>query len=126
MGLVAEARGKFDEATKQYQKAMSLAHNDLTMLGEIGRSYARAGKKDTAMKILKELQEYFKQGNSVAFAIANVYLGLGNKEKTFIWLEKSYQDEIGMVLDLKNNPFWDSIRTDPRFIALMKKIGLEK
>ena len=126
MGLVAEARGKFDEATKQYQKAMSLAHNDLTMLGEIRRSYARAGKKDTAMKILKELQEYFKQGNSVAFAIANVYLGLGNKEKTFIWLEKSYQDEIGMVLDLKNNPFWDSIRTDPRFIALMKKIGLEK
>jgi serine/threonine protein kinase/tetratricopeptide (TPR) repeat protein len=126
IGLVAEARGKFDEATMQYQKANTLAHNDLTMLGEIGRSYARGGKKDEAMKILKELQEYLKQGYSVAFAITDVYLGLGDKEETFNWLEKSVQDEIDIYMDLNNNPVWDSIRMDQRFITLMKKIGPEK
>ena len=110
----------------QYQKANTLAHNDLTMLGEIGRSYARGGKKDEAMKILKELQEYLKQGYSVAFAITDVYLGLGDKEETFNWLEKSVQDEIDIYMDLNNNPMWDSIRMDQRFITLMKKIGPEK
>jgi tetratricopeptide (TPR) repeat protein len=126
MGSVAEARGKFDEAAIQYQKARTLAHNDLTMLGEIGRSYARAGKKDEAMKILKELQDHLKQGYSVSFAIANVYLGLGNREETFNWLEKSLQDDIDIYMDIRNSPIWDSIRTDQRFITLMKKIGPEK
>jgi serine/threonine protein kinase/Tfp pilus assembly protein PilF len=126
MGSVAEARGKFDEAAMQYQKARTLAHNDLTMLGEIGRSYARAGKKDEAMKILKELQDHLKQGYSVSFAIANVYLGLGNREETFNWLEKSLQDDIDIYMDIRNSPIWDSIRTDQRFITLMKKIGPEK
>jgi hypothetical protein len=60
-----------------------LGHNDLTILGEIGRSFARAGKKDEAMKILNELEDYWTQGYSVSFAIANVYLGLENKEETF-------------------------------------------
>jgi serine/threonine protein kinase/Tfp pilus assembly protein PilF len=126
MGSVAEARGKFDEAAMQYQKARTLAHNDLTLLGEIGRSYARAGKKDEAMKILKELQDHLKQGYSVSFAIANVYLGLGNREETFNWLEKSLQDDIDIYMDIRNSPIWDSIRTDQRFITLMKKIGPEK
>lgn len=126
MGLVAEAKGKFDEAAMHYQKANTLAHNDLTMLGEMGRSYARAGKKDEAMKILKELQERLKQGYSVSFAIANIYLGLGNWEETFNWLEKSFQDEIDIYMDLNNNPVWDSIRADQRFITFMKKIGPEK
>jgi len=55
-----------------------------------------------------------------------VYLGLGDKEETFNWLEKSVQDEIDIYMDLNNNPIWDSIRMDQRFITLMKKIGPEK
>jgi TolB-like protein/Tfp pilus assembly protein PilF len=126
LGLVAEVQGKFDEAIGKYQQARILSHNDPTMLGEIGRSSARAGRRKAALMTLHELHEYSKQGYSVSFAIGQIYYGLGDKEKTFEWLEQSFQNKESAILDLKRNPIWDGIRSDPRFIALLKKMGLEK
>jgi eukaryotic-like serine/threonine-protein kinase len=125
-GLVAEVQGKLDEAIKDYQKARLHSHNDPTTLGDIGRCWARAGRKDDASKTIRELREYLKQGYSVSYAIANVYYGLGDTEKTFEWLERSIRDREGSIMDISSNPIWDNLRSDPRFIALLKKIGLEK
>jgi serine/threonine protein kinase/tetratricopeptide (TPR) repeat protein len=124
-GMVTEVQGKLDEAIKDYQKARLFSHNDPSTLGDIGRSCARVGRKEDALKTLRELREYYKQGYSVSLHIANVYYGLGDKERTFEWLGRSIQDEAGLSVD-SNNPLWDDIRSDPRFIALLKKIGLEK
>ena len=56
--------------------------------------------------------------------IAAVYYGLGDKERAFEWLEKAYQER-AMPTDLKVKPVWDGLRSDPRFTALLKKMGLE-
>ncbi len=125
-GLADEAQGNFDEALKEYQKVRILAPDDLTTLGEIGRLYARTGRKVEAVNILNELQTYYRQGFSVCTAIANVYYGLGDKEKTFEWLGRSVDGREGLLLDFMENPLWDSLRTDPRFIFLLQKIGLRK
>jgi TolB-like protein/Tfp pilus assembly protein PilF len=125
-GMVAEVQGRLDEAIKDYQKARLLSHNDPTTLGDIGRCCARTGRKDDALKTLRELPEYYKKGYSISYAMANVYYGLGDTEKTFEWLERSIRDQEGIITDISSNPLWDNLRLDPRFIALLKKIGLGK
>jgi len=124
--VVAEVQGRFDEAIKDNQKVRMLAHNDPLTPGDLGRCYARIGRKDEALEALRKLREYANQGYSVSFAFANIYYGLGDRERTFEMMEKSIRDQEGWILDANSNPLYDSLRSDPRFIALMKKVGLGK
>jgi len=55
-----------------------------------------------------------------------VYLGLGEKEKALEWLEKCYEDRDTQTWFLKVDPLYDSLRDEPRFQALLKKVGLDK
>jgi len=55
-----------------------------------------------------------------------VYLGLGEKEKALDWLEKCYADRDGQCCFLKVDPLYDSLRNEPRFQAVLKKVGLDQ
>jgi len=55
--------------------------------------------------------------------IALVYYGLGDKDRVFEWLEEAYQER-AMPTELQVDPLWDGLRSDPRFTALLKKMGL--
>jgi len=125
LGWVYEAEGKYEEAIAEHEKAKSLEEKNPDVLADLGRAYARAGRKSEAQKILNDLLEFQKRGYVVSGSIANVYYGLGDKDKTFEWLEKACQDK-SIYPGIKTDPIWDSIRSDPRFRALLKKIGLEK
>jgi len=57
--------------------------------------------------------------------MALMYTGLGDKDQAFEWLEKAYEDRIEMLIFLKVDPNWDSLRADPRFSALLAKMGFE-
>jgi hypothetical protein len=54
----------------------------------------------------------------------NVYIGLGDKEQAFVWLEKAFQERSNYVAFLKVFPLLDPIRSDPRFNDLVRRIGL--
>ena len=108
-----------------YQKAKSLQSMP-SLLRQMGCIYIKTGKQIDGMKILKELLTYSSQGYSVSYDIAYLYFCLGEKDKTFKWLETSYENREEGILDLTFEPFWDSLRPDPRFIALLRKMGLEK
>jgi tetratricopeptide (TPR) repeat protein len=123
-GLVAEAQGKLDESIRYYHEARLLAHDDPSLLGDIGRACARLGRKEDAMTALRELRDFHEKGYLVSFSIANVYLGLGDKANTFAWLERSLDDHETMITDIITFPAWDGLRSEPRFIALLKKMGL--
>ena len=86
-----------------------------------GRIYAEAGKIDEARKGLQVLLSENLPGY---FFIADIYLALGNLDAAFAYFEKAYEENASEVTWLKVTPQFDAMRSDPRYFALLRKIGL--
>lgn len=82
------------------------------------------GNKSKAQKILERLRSLSKQGPVAAHHFVLIYAGLGEKDQAFAWLEKAYQQHSPMMAWLKVDPRFDSLRPDPRFQDLMRRVGL--
>jgi adenylate cyclase len=94
--------------------------------GLLGYAYAISGNRPKAEQILRELEEMAKRQYVNSTAFADIHLGLGEKEKALDWLDKSYQDQESACWYLKVDPIYDSVRNEPRFQALLKKVGLDQ
>jgi serine/threonine-protein kinase len=92
--------------------------------GPLGYAYAKTGRTDEARKILAEMEAAPKEENLPAQERAIVYLGLGDNDSAFSWLEKSYEDHFPSILALTTDPIFDSLRSDPRFVTLARKVNL--
>ena len=106
--------------------ALELSPNDPNFLAALGHVYASSGNTAEARNILDTLFIENKQEPVSPFFFALVYAGLNDKEKALEWLEKAYEEKSGSVRYLKMEPRLQNVRNEPRYIALMKKIGLEK
>jgi len=120
-------QGKFDDALNEMQKVRQIvgANNPYGM-GHLGYIEARAGKKEKAIETLHQLLEFTKKGYSLSVQIAYVYAGLDNKDKAFEWLGKGYNEQNTYMRDLMTAFLWEDLRSDPRYTALLQKIGLAK
>ncbi len=125
LGVVYALQGKFDNAIAELRKVQTIIRNTPYSLSRLGFAYARSGDKSQALQILDDLFTFREQGYKVAFDIAIVYYGLDDRAKTFEWLEKSLPERDFRLPRMKTEPFWDGIRSDMRFIALLKKMGME-
>ena len=123
LGVVYELKGFHQEAIAEYQKARAL-DSDPWVLALIGHAYAASGKRDQALKIVDQLREIAKQRYVPAYGFAIVYAQLGEKDEAFRWLEKSNQDRGTDLGRLIVDPLVDSLRPDPRFTDLMRRVGL--
>ena len=94
--------------------------------GLLGYAYAISGDRPKAEQILRELEEMAKRQYVSTTAFADIHLGLGEKEKALDWLEKSYQDQESACWYLTVDPIYDSVRNEPRFQALVRKVFREK
>ncbi len=115
----------FEEAIQGYQKAVVFSAGNITYQAALGYAYALAGKRDEALKILKELIDLSSQRYVPKYEIALIYAGMGEKDKAFEILEEAYLDRASFLVRFKVDPRLDSLRSDPRFAALQEKIGLE-
>jgi adenylate cyclase len=93
--------------------------------GYLGYAYAISGDRAKAEQALRELEDLAKQQYVSPTAFATIYLGLGEKEKTLDWLEKAYEQQDSACWYLKIDSIYDGLRNEPRFRAILKKIGLE-
>jgi TolB-like protein/Tfp pilus assembly protein PilF len=122
LGEAYEQKGMYEDAATEYQKAVTLSRWNQRMVGSLGHAYAASQKKDEARKVVQELKENSKVRYVSPITIALVYVSLGQKDEALAWLERGYEErESGMML---RNPQFDSLRSDPRFDTLMRKIGL--
>jgi hypothetical protein len=75
--------------------------------------------------MLAELKELARQRNIQPINFAIIYTGLGEKDQAFAWLEKVYEEGDGRALgEVKVNPMFDRLRSDPRFANLMRRVNL--
>jgi hypothetical protein len=86
--------------------------------------YGLAGRRDEAEKVLNELLALNRHRYVTPPAFVHVYLGLGDKEKAFFWLEKAFQDRSNYMAYLKPLPANDPLRSDPRFNELLRRMNL--
>src|ERR1700704_5129275 len=93
--------------------------------GLLGYAHAISGDRSKAEQIMRELEQTAKRQYVSSTAFADIYLGLGEKEKALDWLEKSYQDQESACWYLKVDPIYDSVRNEPRFQALVQKVFRE-
>jgi adenylate cyclase len=92
-------------------------------LWRLGYAYALTHRRAEARKVLDELS---KKKYVPAVTMAIIYTGLGEKEKAFEWLEKSYEEHCsGPFLDVKVYPIFDPLRSDPRFADLLRRMNLQ-
>jgi TolB-like protein/DNA-binding winged helix-turn-helix (wHTH) protein/Tfp pilus assembly protein PilF len=124
LGHTYAANKQFDEAVVTAEKAVAVSERTPGALGMLGLTYGLAGRKAEATKVLNELLELNKNRYVTPAAFVNVYIGLGDKEQAFVWLEKAFKERSNYVAYLKVFPLLDPIRSDRRFDDLVRRIGL--
>jgi TolB-like protein/DNA-binding winged helix-turn-helix (wHTH) protein/Tfp pilus assembly protein PilF len=125
LGQTYEQMGSYDPAIAELQKAVVNSHNSPMVLAALGHAYAVANRKAEAEKILNQMTEQSKDKKYVSpFYFASVYAGLKRNEKALDYLEMAYQDRSNGLVFLKVDPQWDTLRSNPRFEALLKNLAL--
>jgi pentatricopeptide repeat protein len=112
------------QAIPVLEKAVSLSPGSPAATGILIRAYAHAGRRNDALRLLDELKRRRKAGYIPAAAFVNAYLGLGDNEQAFYWLEQAYKEQSNILQFLKTHPYFDPIRSDPRFAELVRRVGL--
>jgi TolB-like protein/Flp pilus assembly protein TadD len=124
LGLVQEQRGDFDESAAAFQRAIELSPPSPRILGALARTFARAGRKDEALRILSELDELSKKRYISPFEQALTYFALDRTDEGFERLTKAFQDRCYELITIKVDPRFDSVKKDPRFTSLFQQLGL--
>jgi tetratricopeptide (TPR) repeat protein len=113
----------FDESLAELEKAKGERKNDSILIYDTGMVYAAQGKRAEALQIIKELEEMSGASVSQAHWIAKIYATLNENEMAFSWLERGLATgAVGAFY--KEEPVWDTIRSDPRFTALVEKMSV--
>lgn len=121
---VYEELGRFGDALAELNKLKPVLKDDPGFLGDLGYVQARLGKAVEAKNIAEQLQGRRAHEFVDAGFIAMVYAGLGDADHAMVWLEKHFQEKGAGCPWLKLDSHFKSLRSDPRFIDLVRRIGL--
>ena len=120
-------RGRYDEAIAAFKKSLALSSGVLFLLsGYLGNAYAVSGKREEALRLLGALKERWNRGDEFGWNIVAIYVGLDEREQALDWLEKAYEARDPYLMQLKTEPHLNPLRSEPRFQALLEKMGLDE
>jgi TolB-like protein/Tfp pilus assembly protein PilF len=125
LGFALIANGQPDEAIPSLEKAVSLTRDSPAVMGVLVRAYAHAGRRADALRLLDELKRRQQTTYVPSAAFVNAYLGLGDNEQAFAWLEKAYAEQSSILGLIKVHPFFDPLRGDARFKEMVHRVGLD-
>ena len=122
LGYTYAAKGMYREAIAAYQEAITLGDDLPSTQIYLGAAYAHAGERGRAQAILERLETskaYVSPGE-----LAVLYAALGQREQAFTSLENGFAARDVQLQFLGVDPAFDSLRGDPRFANLMRRVGL--
>jgi len=114
---------KYDQAIVQYRKALDESGNASYFLSGLGMAYAMKGDAEQARKVLAELNQRAKRTYVSPYELAGIYAGLGDKEHALRTLDEALRERSSELVYLAGAAEFDSLRDDPRFKAMVTRIG---
>jgi tetratricopeptide (TPR) repeat protein len=122
MGIACEGAGLIDRAIDEYRLARSLSNGGPLATAALGYALGAAGRVADARAILDELLELSTRRYVSAASIADVYLGLGERDQALEWLSTAVDERANAIGALRVNPRYDVLRKDPRFERLVERV----
>lgn len=124
LGMAETGLGHYDQALQRFQKAASIRRTPW-VLGHLGFTYAKLGRRDDAIKVVAELEQVPPGKPAYDFEIATIYAALGEKDTAFAALDRAEANQSQGLLWIKVDYRVDDLRADPRFGRLLKKLRLD-
>lgn len=113
------------EAIAAHRRAVELSGGAPMMLGWLGQALGQAGETAEARAILERLHPIAGQHYVPPTSFAWIHLALGETDDAFTWMERAADNADPWIAPIKTYPFFDRLRDDPRFLALLRKLNLE-
>jgi TolB-like protein/DNA-binding winged helix-turn-helix (wHTH) protein/lipopolysaccharide biosynthesis regulator YciM len=124
LGTSYVSKSMFQEAIESFERAATLSGRSPGIVGTLAKTYGLAGRKEKVRELLIELSEQSRHRYVPAIAFAHAYIGLGDTERIFEWLEKAYQQREQGIAWLALWPDQGAYYKDARFRGLLKRVGL--
>ena len=128
MACVYLGQGRNADALAEAKKAVELTNGKIRrIVSKLGAVYAETGQTENAKAIIIELEEAYAKQKTVGVQIAEVYAALGNKDKAFEWIEKDVESRgFELVLSIRRDEQFGSLKSDKRYAAILKRMGLQE
>jgi len=120
-----EQKGMFDDAIAETEKLIPLRREDQPEdIRALRKAYRTSGAKGYWRQRLGSIQQQMKHHYISPAFVASIYASLGEKDQAFLWLEHAYAERDNWLSFLKVDPRFDTLRSDPRFQDLLRRVGL--
>ena len=126
LGISYAQKHDYARAENEFKKAHDNSGGIAVTVAAFGRLYAEQGKKAEAEKVLKQLEDMKKKVYVSSFYIAGIYAGLGDKDQAIKWLNRAYDEKSDYLVYLNVMPLLDSLRGEPGFKQLVRRVGLSQ
>jgi len=118
-------KGMYEETVTNLQRALMISPGSPDRVGALGHAHAVFKRKEPARKALKELHKLTERRFVSAYDFAIIHAGLEEADQAFKWLERACEERsFSMLMSLKGEPRLDTLRSDPRFRDLVRRVGL--
>ncbi|MDX2034147.1 MAG: protein kinase [Blastocatellia bacterium] len=124
LAAVLNEQGRFDEAIAELMKDASLDGYSNVPIA-LGVAYARNGMRTDAERVIAERKKILGSGGSNFYGLATIYAALGEKDRAFEWLEKSYQEREIPIFSIRRDSALEPLYSDPRFADMLGRMGLK-
>ncbi|MEP7149900.1 MAG: winged helix-turn-helix domain-containing protein [Acidobacteriota bacterium] len=123
MSRIYLKKGMLDEAVDSATTAAELTRGNSEAIATVGYAHAVAGRIDAARKVIRDLENRSATRYVPSYGLAAIYSALGERDKALDLLERSFAERDALMVFLKVDLKWDNMRSEPRFIELMRKMN---
>jgi TolB-like protein/Tfp pilus assembly protein PilF len=125
LGLVYEQKGRYEEALMALEKARAASGEHQATLAGLSHVLASAGRREEAQAMLGQLTQFSQEHHVSPFWLAVARAGLGEKVTALDALDQGFEQHDVMLVWLGTDPRLDALRGEPRFIHLLRRMGLK-
>ena len=126
LGMAYEVQRNYDAAILEYQAGLRLVPKHPYIKGMLGHAYAMSGKREEAIHLLQDANLPYEEGGLSDLKVSYIYVGLGDYDQAFRHLERDLEQRDPELPYINVDPVFDPIRGDPRFVAILRAMGLGK